>query len=334
MTANIALHQQIVGLSDLITPMAIRATVTLGIADHIGEDGETLPDLAERVGAQPRPLGKLLAHLVSVNIVALDEGRYRLTELGTVLRRDGNAPWPFEQLDLDGAIGQTELAVIHLVHTLRTGESVYRRMFGTDLWSYVDGRKNAEDELSSQSKAAPAFDVEVLVEHPCWRTADTLVDVGGHTGALVEALLTRHPNLRATLLDLPTFARVARRRFDETGLGDRAAAVGQDFFEPLPRYADIYLLSAVLADWDDQSAVRLLRNCANAAGRNGRILLSEVYLPEHLQWPSSAMTLWLEAITANPDRTPEDLSALAAEAGLSVARVDRAATRVVLELHA
>ncbi|WP_165969296.1 methyltransferase [Actinomadura sp. KC06] len=333
MTADVALHQQISALSDLVTPMAIRVAVTLCIADHISADGETLAELAERTGTQPRPLGKLLNHLADRDMVTIGEGRYRLTELGAVLRRRDDSPWPFQHLDLDGVIGQTDLAVIHLLHTLRTGEPVYHRMFGTDLWSYVDGRGDTDDELRSQSAVKPAFDVDLLVGHRCWRTADTCVDVGGNTGAVVEALLAGHPNLRATLLDLPAFARVAERRFAESGLGDRATALGQSFFDPLPRGADVYLLSAVLADWDDDNAVRLLRNCADAAGRNGRILVSEVYLPEHFQWPNTAMTLWLEAVTANPDRSVDDLSALAAEAGLSVERVDRAATRVVLELR-
>ncbi|WP_067831090.1 methyltransferase [Actinomadura kijaniata] len=328
------LHQQITALADLVTPMAVRAAVTLRIADRIGDDGATPAELARRTGTRPRPLGKLLRHLVSLDLLAFDDGRYRLTELGSALRREDGAPWPFAPLDLDGVTGQTELSVIHLLHTLRTGEPVYRRMFGTDLWSYVDGRGDADDELRSQAPTAPAFDAEVLVEHPCWSAARTFVDVGGNTGALVEALLVRHPHLRATLLDLPVFARVARRRFAESGLADRAAAVGRGFFEPLPAGADVYLLSAVLADWDDDGAVRLLRNCADAAGRDGGILVSEVHRAEGPHWPGTALALWLEATTADPDRGVEELTALAAEAGLKVTRVDRAPTRLVLELHA
>jgi hypothetical protein len=70
-----------------------------------------------------------------------------------------------------------------------------------------------------------------------------------------------------------------------------------------------------------------------AAGRRGRILLSEVCLTEHIRHTDTAMALWLEVTTANSDRSVADLSALAGSAGLTVARVDTASTRVMLELH-
>ncbi|RFS87187.1 methyltransferase [Actinomadura spongiicola] len=333
MTTDGALQQQIIALSDLVTPMAVRAAVTLRIADHMGEGGATLADLAERTGTQPRPLGKLLNHLVTLNMIAIDGGRYRLTELGASLRREDDSPWPFEQLDLNEVVGQTELAVIHLLHTLRTGESAYHQMFGSDIWSYVDESGSTDNEPPVHFELTPGFDVELVLDDPCWRAVKTFVDVGGNTGALVEALLARHPHLRATMLDLPAFAHAAGRRFAESGLADRATAVGRSFFEPLPEGADIYLLCAVLADWDDEHAIRLLRNCADAAGKDGRILVTEVCLPEDLLLEDTAMTLRREAVTINPDRTVDDLSALAVEAGLTVARADRAATRVLLELH-
>ncbi|MBG0812791.1 methyltransferase [Planomonospora sp. ID82291] len=333
MTVNAELYRRIIALADLVTPMAVRAAATLRIADHIGEGGQSLVELARCTGARPRPLGKLMDHMVSLNILDFKDGRYHLTDMGSVLRREGTSPWPFEQLDIDGVIGRTELSVIRLMHTLRTGESVYHGMYGTDLWSYINGLEDADDALSSQSQPELAFDVDLLMDHPCWRTASTVVDVGGNTGALVEALLARYPDLCATLLDLPAFAHVARQRFADSGMSDRATVIGRSFFDLLPEGADVYVLSSVLADWDDASAVRLLRNCADAAGKDGRILVSEVCLTEHLQRADTAMALWLEAAMENPDRTVEDISILAAEAGLSVARVDRAPTRMVLELY-
>lgn len=334
MTTDFALQQQIIAMADLVTPMTVRVAVTLRLADHVGETGISVAELAERTGTRPRPLGKLLNHLAHLNFLESSGDHYRLTELGAALRRENGSPGPFDQLDLDNVIGRTEVSAIHLLHKLRTGKSVYDGMYGTDLWSYVDGLDGAREALRAQVGMPPGFDIDVLVGHPALRDAATVVDVGGNTGALVEALLVAYPGLRATLVDLPAFADVARERFAAAGLSERAEALGRNFFDPLPAGADAYVLSAVLADWDDDAAVRLLRNCAQAAGEEGRILVSEVCLTEQLMSAASGMALWFEAIMENPDRTAEEITDLAGAAGLKPAGVERAATRMVLEFHA
>ncbi|MEU7855651.1 methyltransferase [Nonomuraea sp. NPDC049141] len=332
MSADMALHQKIISMADLVTPMAVRAAVTLRIADHVGTGQLPLQELARLTATMPRPLEKLLKHLVTLNILSQDGDLYQLTELGAALRRENGRFWPFESLDVEGLMGRTELSAIHLLHTLRTGESVYHGMYGTDLWAHVNEVGNVEDELWSHA-VPPGFDIEVVTRHPCWKEARTAVDVGGHTGALAEVLISEYPALRVTVLDLPVFANVAQRRFSAAGTADRATAVGGSFFDPLPEGADVYLLSAILADWDDADAVRLLRNCAQAAGPQGRILVSEVCLSERVRAVDTGMALWLEAVMADPDRTIDDLTALAAEAGLETGRVDEAMTRVALELR-
>ena len=47
-----------------------------------------------------------------------------------------------------------------------------------------------------------------------------------------------------------------------------------DFFAAVPA-ADLYLLKAILHDWDDDSCVRILRNCREAARPGGRVIVIE-----------------------------------------------------------
>jgi len=329
--SDVAHYRRILRLADLVTPMAIRTAVTLRIADHIGDTERSTAELAKLTDTHPRPLRKLLNHLVSLNLLRRTGDAYGLTELGAVLRTGPSSP--FAHLNLDGIVGRTELSVIHLLHKLRTGKSVYHGMYGTDLWQYVDEHNGAQDAAAAYPQSGPAFDIHLIIDHPCWSRAGTFVDVGGNTGALVESLLAAYPRLRGTLIDLPTFAEQARRRFTEHNLSDRATAIGESFFDPLPAGADVYVLSAILADWDDDSAIRLLRNCAAAAGTNGTILVSEVRLTEQLERSDTGMALWVEASMENPDRTAADISMLAERAGLCVTDVREAATRIALELR-
>ena len=91
-----------------------------------------------------------------------------------------------------------------------------------------------------------------------WRGDETVVDVGGGNGSLLLALLERHPGLRGIVFDLPETVR------DESRFGDRIEFVAGDFFERVPA-GDVYVLSTILHDWDDERAGAILRTVRAAA---------------------------------------------------------------------
>jgi len=80
------------------------------------------------------------------------------------------------------------------------------------------------------------------------------------------------------LFDLPHVAGHATKGLASRGVSDRATCVGGDFFESVPA-SDGYLLSFVLHDWDDASAVRILRNIAAAAGPGAQVVVIEGIIP-------------------------------------------------------
>jgi hypothetical protein len=106
------------------------------------------------------------------------------------------------------------------------------------------------------------------------------VDVGGGNGTMLVALLRAYPALRGTLVDLPATVPSARTTLANTGLDERSTVIGGSFFDPLPTDGDVYLLSFVLLNWDDSSAVKVLQRCAEAAGRQGRVLILEYLIGE------------------------------------------------------
>ena len=106
-----------------------------------------------------------------------------------------------------------------------------------------------------------------------WSGDETIVDVGGGNGSLLLALLERHPQMRGIVFDLPETVR------DDAAFGERCAFVAGDFFDRVPA-GDVYLLSTILHDWDDDSAVRILRTIRAAAKPGTRLVLLEGTLQE------------------------------------------------------
>jgi hypothetical protein len=149
-----------------------------------------------------------------------------------------------------------------------------------------------------------------------WRGDETVVDVGGGDGSLLRALLERRPRLRGIVFDLPETVR------DETSFGDRCTFVAGSFFDAVPS-GDVFVLSTVLHDWDDASALRILQTVRAAAGETARLVLIEGVIepgndPDGPKW----LDLLMLTLFAGRERTERQWRELLAGAGFEPARFD------------
>ena len=97
----------------------------------------------------------------------------------------------------------------------------------------------------------------------------TLVEVGGGTGMLLSNILQANPQPHAVLCDTPQVRARAKELLKEAGVADRCEMVEGDFFVRLPIGGDAYLLSLIIHDWENEEAIKILKNChrGNEAGR-------------------------------------------------------------------
>ena len=132
-------------------------------------------------------------------------------------------------------------------------------------------------------------------------------------------ILAAHPQARGTLVDLPDTVERGREYLAGHGLDGRCAFAGQSFFDVLPAGGDLYVLSHVLHDWDDDQAAVILRRCAEAAGGRGRVVIIEGPGGEDGDGAASAeMNLRMLVLAGGRERGSTGYAALAAAAGLAV----------------
>src|SRR5262249_13244216 len=108
-----------------------------------------------------------------------------------------------------------------------------------------------------------------------------LVDVGGGQGALLRGILEANPALHGVLFDLPSV--VAAGSLAAGALGERVEVTGGDFFKPVPPEGDCYLMRVVIHDWNDDDALKILKNCRAAIRPEGTLLLVESVLKPQSQ---------------------------------------------------
>ena len=156
-----------------------------------------------------------------------------------------------------------------------------------------------------------------------------LVDVGAGFGTLMRAVLDAHATLEGAVCDLPGVIKVARATLADAGLTDRCQAIAGDFFEAVTAGGDAYVLSWILHDWDDQSALRILANCRAAMGDAGRPLVVELVVPSDderrrspdIEWLAKTTDIEMLAVVGGRERTAAEYGELFVAAGFELTRV-------------
>lgn len=322
MTAEQTGTDQFFALADLSAPMALRVAATLRIADHIERGITNIAALAAATRADRAALSALLRYLTARGVFSCDaDGEVGLGTLGAFLTSQhflGARAW----LDLDTVAGRMDRVLFELLGVVRSGEPMYQAVHGRAFWQDLD----ADPSLSEGFETLMAQQIGLLAAHIVeiypWADLRRVVDVGGGSGALLAALAQAHPQLTGAVLDLPSAARAAALRFEQLELATRCAAHSGSFFEPLPTPgADAYVLSGVIHDWPDREAVQILQRCADAAGKQGRVLIIEPLLDGDALGFAAAADLRMRALVGGCERSLDDYRALVSRAGLCVGDV-------------
>ncbi|MFG1666236.1 methyltransferase [Streptomyces sp. Y7] len=307
------------------TTQALAAFTQLRIPDALdGERGVGVEELAREVGARPRNLATLLRYVAMLGGVTEGRDGFRLTALGALLRTD--APGSMRALALMYG-GPFYESFAGLAHTVRTGEVAFEHLFGENHFDHF-ARDPELAELFDRSMAAGSAMFDPVPTHPVLTAAAetpagaTVVDVAGGNGELLGRILAAHPRLHGILLERPHAVEAARLRLEEAGHGTRCAFLAGDFAD-VPEGGDVYVLSRVLHDWDDERCREILRHCARAMPDHADLLVVERVLPS--DGSVSLATAWDLHMMCNVggrERHADHYAALFADAGLAL--VDRA----------
>ncbi|MEV6136286.1 methyltransferase [Nocardia sp. NPDC051990] len=117
-------------------------------------------------------------------------------------------------------------------------------------------------------------------------------------------------------------------------VADRCTTVAGNFFHDVPSGADVYVLSHILHDWDDEECRTILRTCAAAMTTASRLLIVEAVLPDNdgTAHPARMLDLVMLAVLAGRERTLGEYQRILHPAGLRLQRVSSTGSSVsVLE---
>ena len=311
--------------------MGFRATqlmhvaARLNLADHLRHGARSARELAGVVGADAQALRRVMRALAGLGVlVQHDDETFALAPLGEPLCSDhDDSVHALAVLYGEPWLWQAYGALLQGVRSGRTAfDAVHGQRFFAFLQQHPHAAASFDAAMSGYSRSEAAAIAAAYVD---FATMRHVVDVGGGHGALLAALLRRHPRLHATLFDRAVVTDAAHAAIATGDLAPRLHCVAGDFFERVePAGADAYLLKNVVHDWEDDDALALLRACRAACIAASRLLLVERLLPEPGDAaPPDAVLFDINMLVTvgGRERSAREHAALLQAAGLRVTRV-------------
>jgi hypothetical protein len=293
----------------------------LRLADLLRNGPRSSAELAASTGAAPSALHRVLRGLVVDGV--LDEetdGRFGMTEAGRLLDSDRpDSMW--------GAVtARGELyyqAAGALIETVRHGGTAFHHAHGIDFFDALAARPDRGAAFHDSMTARSQQEAAEIVRSYDFSSIKHIVDVGGGRGVLLSVILKTHPHVHGTLLDRREAVLNVPIAVDAAGVASRCALAPGDFFSSVPAGGDLYVLSRVLHDWDDDAAVRILTTCRQAMSDSAVLLIAEAVLPERARDLPAAIRMDLHMLTllTGKERTLAEFEQVLRQSGFRLKRV-------------
>ncbi|NWX98884.1 ASMT methyltransferase, partial [Nothoprocta ornata] len=303
----------------------------LGVFDLLLESGGPLSSdaIAARLGTSPIGMERLLDTCVGLKLLAVEVTRegayYRNTEISNLYLTKSS---PKSQYHIMMYYSNTVYLCWHyLTDAVREGRNQYERAFGISPKDPFGAMYRSEEEMlkfmAGQNSIWSICGRDVLAAFDL-STFKRIYDLGGGAGALAQECVSMYPNSAVTIYDLPEVVQVAKERFVPSEERRITFHEGDFFKDSIPE-ADLYLLSKILHDWDDDKCKQLLAKVHKACTQGGAVLLVESLLNEDKSGPVETQLYSMNMLvqTEGKERTPAEYSNLLQAAGFTDIQVKR-----------
>ena len=296
-------------------PRCLHVLAEAGVADALGDHPRTAAELAASTGTDAGALDRALRLISAYGIFEPRNDGYAHTPASRLLRTDhpqsmrSFVRWIGSEIDWKSF----EL----LDHSVRTGKPSAELVTPGGTWAYL-GQHPELSRIFDEAMTGKAFgQIAGILSSYDFSTFNTVADIGGGRGHLLQAVLGAAPNATGVLFDQPhvveEMAGAASARF---------TLQGGDFFKDALPVCDAYLVMQVVHDWNDSQSVEILSAIRRAAPAHAKLLLIEAIVPEDLN-PSwiKMLDLFMLVLVTGKERTRREFEGLLAASGFRLDRV-------------
>uniref|UniRef100_A0A8C7X3Z7 Acetylserotonin O-methyltransferase n=1 Tax=Oryzias sinensis TaxID=183150 RepID=A0A8C7X3Z7_9TELE len=302
----------------------------LGVFDLLLNSAEPLSSrtVARELGTSPDGMERLLDALVGIDILEVEvadgTALYSSTDVASLYLAKGSAKSLHDMIIYQS---QTIYPLwSNMADAVREGRNQNQKTFGLPPEDVFQAIYRSEEEmlkfmgLMNSSWVLDGHDVVTAFNLSGFQT---IVDLGGCTGALAREMAQAYPSSSVTVFDLPRVVEAAQQHFSQEN--QAVAFHTGDFFSGEIPAADLYVLARILHDWPEEKCLKLLRKIYDACKPGGGVLLVEAMLFENRRGPIMAQIFSLNMLVQaeGRERAPSEYSHMLSKTGFHNIQVCR-----------
>jgi predicted O-methyltransferase YrrM len=291
----------------------LHAGVKLDVFTVIGEDKLSAEDIAARAGADVDAMTRLLDALSAMALTEKESGLYANT----------GAAAKYLSKNSPDYIGHMIMHHHYLVdywrrldESVKTGKPVQEPEPGDDETRKNDAEREAflMGMFNIASLAAPQIAAAVDLEGK-----RRMLDMGGGPGTYAIHFCRKHPELRATVYDLPTTRPFAEKTIERFGMTDRIGFEDGNYLDQeLPVGYDVVWMSHILHGEGYDACREMIRKAWRAMEEGGIIIIHEFILDETRTQPLFPALFSLNMLVGTEDGrsyTEHEIAGMLKDAG-------------------
>lgn len=277
----------------------LTSILELGILDRL-EKNISSAELYRQLKLERPIIDMILCWLAIHELLTIDNGVCSLTLAGKIILHRLKPIFSYWQSSV--LVGTS----LKLTDSLETNQSSFDKIHGFSFFEYVQKNTKMANDLE---KVMSFYAIDYSDYFPYLRLSDeTVCDIGGGNGALLSSLKQCYPGIKPIILD--KFAYNNRHGIE---------FVKTDFFQKWSLRADIYLMSRILHDWNDEQVTRLLGNIAdNMSSKTILYVFETIVSEEDIVDKGVGISFHLLNLLGGRERTLSEFEALFQKSGLTI----------------
>ncbi|EPS65298.1 o-methyltransferase 1, partial [Genlisea aurea] len=202
----------------------------------------------------------------------------------------------------------------NLKDAILEGGEAFHRAYGKSIFDHI-----ATDQEYNKVFNAAMFSHTKIFMNKLLRTytgfegLKSIVDVGGGVGVTLKMIIDEYPSIRGINFDLPHV-------IDEALPFPGIEHVAGDMFVSVPK-ADAIFLKWICHDWSDEHCKQLLRNCYDALGDDGKVILVDAIMSDEpkttsdFKYTAATDVLMMSCCPGGTERTEEEFNGITRDTG-------------------
>lgn len=284
------------------TYMAVSTACKLNLFDNL-QEAKTAKQLAKGLSLNEEKLLLLLEALHNADFLDKNEECFRTNALSEFLTENSSESLKYACMNWNE---EHLTAWQNLDYSIKTGKSSFEEKYKKPFFDYLN---DSPEKLHAYHKAMYQYaidDYKTLPDIFDFGIHQSIMDVGGGYGAILENIKAKYLNVECILFDLP-------KVIDKASISD-IKKIGGSFFEKIPKQSDAIILSRVLHDWNDEKANIILENCFEALPKVSTLYIIE-NCEDRINMDLSLLSLNMSVMCESHERTSAQYISLSEKVG-------------------